>query len=279
MNAKGTIESVKTLLDHFSSDEESQKIRYFYRGEPESNEGYKLKPRLLRDGEILDKYRALYSDDDMGVVDLQYALLERFRRYASSHNMGDSFISTAGESPTIDEWLCIAQHHGLPTLLLDWSLHPLIALYFSVRDESKHDQPGKLWYMKLKARKDRIDQTIRLRDKSFNKNVILSEDKVKKKNKLFKIKSEEPRIVVPWVFNKRIEAQYARFTYSGSKYLDVGLEEIDDKNRPWTRLGWYKIPADSKKAIKLELEKLQVHEKSLFPDMDGLARYLYSGGL
>ena len=87
-----------------------------------SDKDYRLKTSLMR-------LEGPYPD-------LERHLLRNFRKYSQP---------VSGHLPSFWHLLTIAQHHGLPTRLLDWTYSPYIALHFATANHEKFDSDGVIW--------------------------------------------------------------------------------------------------------------------------------------
>jgi hypothetical protein len=196
--------------------------RWIFRGH--SKASYELIPSVGR-GKYTAKTRKRYEE----------SLFDIFCREAKAY-------MTA--TPTDDwEWLSLAQHHGLPTRMLDWTYNPLVALYFTV--EANEDFDGKLFALRAVTRASEWERPS-------------SPFEIDRAIKFF------PNIITP-----RIRAQEGVFVVC--EKLESPLDQV-------LPVGWtveqHLIPAAKKGDLRYELFRLGVHASSLFTDLDGLGARL-----
>lgn len=145
------------------------------------------------------------------------------------------FIQTQCEN--LWDWLALAQHHGLPTRLLDWTLNPLVAAYFAV--EKEHDGNSAIYAYKI--------------GKSLDLNLNPDPFKVDK------ISRFTPRHIT-----QRITVQSGLFTIHPNP-----TEPMDS-----TILDKYVIHHDFRRELKFILYRYGITRASLFPGLEGLAEHI-----
>lgn len=138
------------------------------------------------------------------------------------------------------QWLALAQHHGLATRYLDWTYNPNIALFFCVAKAC--DEDGAIYVL----------------DKESE---FLS---VKEESEIDPLQIDKQKVYLPSHVSERIRAQSGLFTITPDPTIPLAKNIV-------ARI---RISKDSKQEIKLMLNKIGIHEKALFPDIDGLSRWI-----
>lgn len=169
------------------------------------------------------------ASDLQGILKTEADLLWLFKSHARP---------LLGFQPKSDwEWLALAQHHGLPTRLLDWTRNPLVGLFFACRSGTESD--GTLYCLHAP---NLINPAARPDPWSV----------------------EEPSLVLPAYVTPRLSVQSGLFTIHPipSSPLVLGND---------TKLV---IPRDLKPTLLEALAQYGVHSGSMFPELDGLCAHL-----
>lgn len=206
-----TINTIQELLDHFKSQRNSTSFRF--RGY--SVENWDLVPKAGRD--------PFKRRNDQ----------EIFRNWKRRAN---GLIETRYSSDM--DLMTIAQHYGLATRLLDWSLNPLIATYFACSD--KFESNGQLF---------------------IYKSSVTSSDQIKNP---FKTESENIIMVQPVGTNSRLNNQMGYFTLHNPPNFSLKSESIYD----------IIIPSQLKREMIFMLNQFGINNLSIFPDIEGLTQHL-----
>ena len=195
---------------------------------------------------------------------LEGHLLRNFRKYATRDVV-------PVDSPW--NWLALAQHHGLPTRLLDWTYSPYVALHFATTKRERFDQDGAVWMVDYVQAHEQAPKKLRECLESEGANVFTTEllgtvaDELREFDRLgdgFVVFVEPPS------FDERIVNQYALFSLmpSANGSLDQLLSEHPELARRIV------IPAELKWEVRDKLDQANITERVLFPGLDGLSRWV-----
>lgn len=169
--------------------------------------------------------------------------------------MLEELIRRSGTFPTQNladkwDWLVFAQHFGMKTRLLDWTLNPLVALWFACSNPYKMNTDSYVYMM-----------------------YYMEEDILDKKKDPDPFKLTKTMILRPSQNNQRVIAQTGWFTahrYS-SQNCFVALDKM---NQFSGRTFGFQILAATKPDILKKLNSFGTNYQTMYPDFEGICRQL-----
>ena len=248
-----TIESWTDLLDRLYENSWRPEINrfrspYVFRGL--SDASFPLLTTLMRLG---GKYRKMEPH-----------LLRNFRKYAHRNIV---------ERDTTWHWLTLAQHHGLPTRLMDWTVSPLVAAHFATAYTDQFDRDGVIWMVNARKVHKMLPDKLKGEVEHEGADYFTAEMLAHAVPTLADLDTLSPPCFVvffePPSIDERIVNQFALFSVmpDPTARLDEWLEQYPDL---WQRLV---IPARLKWEVRDKLDQANITERVLFPGLEGLSQW------
>jgi hypothetical protein len=200
-----------------------------------------------------------------GKSDLEEHILRNFIRYSRPY-FG---------APPVNDWevLVSAQHHGLPTRLLDWTYSPLVAAHFATQG-GRPDADRAVWRLDWQSVHRRFELPgLALLIQDLDN--LFPDERPFTPWKLFAKDRKQPEfacMIEPPSLNARIVAQAATFTLCSDK--THSFDRFLDRHGLAGTLTKFVIPAADSGRLRDQLDLVSVDERRLFPDLDGLADHL-----
>lgn len=239
-----TISSVSDLIDDLRFGIVDKPAERWYRGQQDKK--WKLEPSI---------FRGVYDEE----IERDY--IHRFQQQAAHHNVGAELDKWG--------WISFAQHHQIPTRLLDWSTQPLTALYFACCD-----------YDASRDSKDALDNNTDA--KFFILDVRKLNQKTFQGNGFPPLLSDESDCIADYHPSKPLTThlppiaviaplKFERITFQSGTFT-LHSENFDPEDNPFQNYTRELIiPKDDKEKILEELEILGITETTLYRDLDRIA--------
>ena len=219
-----------------------------------------------------------------GVARAQHALRSGLSRIgqdpaAMERHLLRNFIKYAEARPdarhgSVWHWLALAQHHGLPSRMLDWTYSPLVALHFVTELPTAFGEDGVVWCVDYHRAKRSLPAPlldVLEREASDVFTPELLADAVASLDDLRQM-GDTPALLFlePPSLDQRIVTQYALFSLLTHPEADMQAW-VDAHPELCKRVV---IPASIKWEIRDKLDQANVNERVLYPGLDGLCRWL-----